>query len=325
MFCASIIATIGRQTLDRAVESVLQQTFTAGDFEVIVVNDSGTPLPAAPWQQSERVRILDTNQHNRSVARNAGASITQARYLHFLDDDDYLLPGALDAFWRVAQAKQPAWLCGQFCLVDNANNLIATISPEQQGNCFVQLLASEWLPLQASLISAHAFFDVGGFAPLPSLLGGYEDIDLSRQIVYRHDVVGVTEEVAAIRFGDSGSTTDYANMLNQNRQSREKMLEMPGAFTRLRHSVEESELHAPFWQGRIVYYYLASLRWNLRRGYLLRAASRGAYSVAGILTAGSYLASRQFWSGATSPHKNQVYRAVARGGFKPYANTTWIE
>jgi len=57
--------------------------FTADDFEVIIVNDSGQPLPEADWQKSKRVRIINTNRRERSVARNAGAAIARGRYLHF--------------------------------------------------------------------------------------------------------------------------------------------------------------------------------------------------------------------------------------------------
>ena len=45
MFSSTVIPTVNRPTLSRAVRSVLQQNFTADDFEVIVVNDSGQPLP----------------------------------------------------------------------------------------------------------------------------------------------------------------------------------------------------------------------------------------------------------------------------------------
>jgi hypothetical protein len=47
MFSSTVIPTIGRPTLDRAVRSVLDQGFSADDFEVIVVNDSGERLPLA--------------------------------------------------------------------------------------------------------------------------------------------------------------------------------------------------------------------------------------------------------------------------------------
>ena len=106
LFCSTIIPTIGRGTLDRAVESVINQQFDQ-PFEVIVVNDSGRPLRPAAWQQAAGVQILDTQQRERSVARNVGAMAAHGRYLHFLDDDDWLLPGALGVLGAMA-VSQPA-------------------------------------------------------------------------------------------------------------------------------------------------------------------------------------------------------------------------
>ena len=95
MFCTSIIPTVGRKTLQRAVQSVLDQNFSADEFEVIVVNDSGSPLPFADWQSSPLVRVIHTDHQERCVARNTAAALAKGTYLHFLDDDDWMLPGAL--------------------------------------------------------------------------------------------------------------------------------------------------------------------------------------------------------------------------------------
>src|SRR5690606_40710121 len=66
MFCSIIIPTIGRASLERAVQSALEQDFTAAPYEVIVVNDSGEALPAAGWQDSPLVRVVGTNRRERS-------------------------------------------------------------------------------------------------------------------------------------------------------------------------------------------------------------------------------------------------------------------
>src|SRR5687768_15800872 len=62
LFSSTIIPTIGRTSLNRAVMSVLDQEFDRQDFEVIVVNDSGHSLPDANWMRSERVRMIETNR-----------------------------------------------------------------------------------------------------------------------------------------------------------------------------------------------------------------------------------------------------------------------
>src|SRR6185369_10393658 len=79
-FCTTIIPTIARPTLARSVESVLSQRFDQ-PFEIIVINDSGAPLPAAAWQQSAQVRVVDTPHRERSMARNTGAALARGRYL----------------------------------------------------------------------------------------------------------------------------------------------------------------------------------------------------------------------------------------------------
>lgn len=77
VFSSTVIPTVGRSTLRRAVCSVLDQAFTVADFEVIVVNDSGRPLPDDNWQHSERVQLINTNRRERSVARNTGAALAK--------------------------------------------------------------------------------------------------------------------------------------------------------------------------------------------------------------------------------------------------------
>jgi len=150
VFCSTIIPTVNRPTLPRAVYSVLGQAFSAADFEVIVVNDSGQPMPDTDWQHSERVRVIDTNRRERSVARNTGAAIARGKYLHFLDDDDWLLPGALEAFWRLdKEANDASWLYGSYQTVDNDGNLIEEFHPGITGNIFALLVAGEGIPFNS--------------------------------------------------------------------------------------------------------------------------------------------------------------------------------
>jgi glycosyltransferase involved in cell wall biosynthesis len=166
MFSSTIIPTINRSTLSRAVRSVLAQEFSADGFEVIVVNDSGHPLPDMEWQHADCVRVIDTNRHERSFARNTAAALARGEYFHFLDDDDILLPGALMAFWQLSQeAKDAAWLNGSWQTVDNDGRLIEEFHPNLNGNIFAHLVSGEGLPLQASLIKAVEFFGVGGYDP----------------------------------------------------------------------------------------------------------------------------------------------------------------
>jgi len=286
MFCSTVIPTIGRPTLSRAVYSVLDQAFTADDFEVIVVNDSGQPLPEMDWQYSERVRVIDTNRRERSVARNTGAAIARGTYLHFLDDDDFLLPGALEAFWALDQSSDAVWLYGSYLSVDNDGNLVNEFHPDVGGNIFALLVAGESIPFQASLLQAKQFFAVGAFDPR---ITGVEDRDLGRRIALSGTVVRTSAVVTKIRVGEQGSTTDWSTLAERDRWGREKALSEQDAFARLWASASSSYLH-----GRVSRAYFASGVWNLQRKNIFTAASR---VTSGIVFAGWHLLSTEFWRG----------------------------
>lgn len=322
MLCSTIIPTIGRPSLAAAVKSVLDQGLGPDEFEIIVVNDSGKPLPAEEWQKLDNIKIIDTNRRNRSVARNAGAAASRGSYLHFLDDDDWIMPGAFDTLLGIAENSKAAWIHGAFRMVDNTGATVTEIHPDETGNCCIQMMAWEWLPLQASLIKSDAFFEVDGFASLPSLGGGFEDVHLSRQISLHHDMARSEKVVATIRIGDVSSTTNYVTMFDQNRRSREKTIASHHAFRRLIDSAKSSPSHPNYWFGKVIYYYMASLKWSLETRQFFTAASRGTHLLAGFALAGSRLFSSEFWRGVIRPHYPRMGNAIQEAGADHlYANT----
>ena len=296
MFCSVVIPTIGRNTLTRAVHSVLEQTFTAADFEAIVVNDSGQPLPEAEWQRSERVRLITTNRHERSIARNAGAAIAKGKYLYFLDDDDWLLPDALEHFWLLAgQARDAVWLYGDLRVVDEAGKLLFDLNSGLAGNCLAQIMGGVYVPIQASLIQTKMFFAVGGYN---TSICGTEDLDLCRRIALQGDFVNTSTSVAYLLRGQTWKTsTNYVRAPEDNRRSRDGVLSEPGAFRRMLASANSS-----YWYGRIFRVYLSTIPFNLQQGKLFTAMSRTLFSLVWFILAGWYLLSGHFWQGVKTHH-----------------------
>ena len=297
MFCSVIIPTIGRDTLTRAVRSVLEQTLTAAPFEVIVVNDSGRPLPPAGWQQSNQVRILNTYRRERCIARNAGAAIAQGSYLGFLDDDDWLLPDALAHFWALAQqSPEAAWLYGAIQIVDEATgSCLAEVNSGLSGNCFAQIMGGAWVPIQTSLIRSQVFFAVGGYNPM---IIGTEDLDLCRRIALHDNFANVQAPIACLSRGDSWQTsTNYDRAPADTLWSRNNVLAESGVFARLRESAKSA-----YWYGRIVRVYLSTARWNWQHKQFTTALSRTLFAVAGMLHAGHRLLSGDFWQGIRAHH-----------------------
>jgi glycosyltransferase involved in cell wall biosynthesis len=296
MFCSYIIPTIGRPSVDIAVKSVLDQEFTEADFEVVVVNDSGIPLAEREWFHSSRVRIITTNRSERSFARNAGAAVAKGDYLAFLDDDDWILPGALQHFWELSQQKPDAvWLHGGIRIVDENGSALGEVNSGIEGYVFAQFAGGAWAPLQSSMVLGKAFFEVGGFNPI---ICGTEDLDLTARLSYHGPFANTPATVACLFRGQSWNTsTNYLRAPEDIKYSRDAYLSRPQAFQRLRRSMDSS-----YWHGRILRVYLSTVGWNLKRKRFFTALSRVLFALAGLLLSLKHIPSRSFWQGIKAEH-----------------------
>ena len=299
IFCSTVIPTIGRSTLTRALKSVLEQQDPSFDFEVIIVNDSGKPLPPLSWADAERVQIINTFQRERSVARNTGAAIAKGKYLHFLDDDDWLELGAYQHFWNLSQSSDAKWLYGMTQLMDRQNNPTIRLRHNLHGNCFVQVMAGEWIPLQSSLIERNTFMRIGGFNPH---LAGPEDIDLLRRIQLEEAIAETPNLIANVIMGGEGSTTDYIQHPQASRWARENILDAPNIYGRMSVSAVN-----PFWKGRMVRIYLTSIVWNLQHQRLFTAISRTFFLIASLLRSVMALFSPDFWKSVLKPYASITF------------------
>lgn len=304
MICSTIIPTVGRLTLLRAVESVLTQSLPASELGVIVVNDSGVPLPEADWQKSARVQIINTNRRERSVARNTGAAVAKGQYLHFLDDDDWLFPDAYQHLFELSQASDAKWLYGMTQLVNRELDPLIQLQHGLNGNCFAQAMAGEWIPLQSSWIERKTFMCVGGFNPL---LTGPEDIDLLRRVLLVEEIVETSNLIAHVIMGGEGSTTDYDRHPQASRWARENILDMSNVFQRMRASANNAS-----WRGRTARVYLTSAVWNVRRRRLFTLASRIVLSFASFIIAGFGIFTMDFWRALFRPYSSGTFEAGIR-------------
>jgi len=99
-----IIPTYKRPaTLDRAINSVLNQTYD--NIEIIIVDDNGkgsrfqkkTEKQMEKYDQNEKIKYIKHNVNkNGAAARNTGIENANGDYIAFLDDDDEFLPKKIE-------------------------------------------------------------------------------------------------------------------------------------------------------------------------------------------------------------------------------------
>jgi glycosyltransferase involved in cell wall biosynthesis len=281
------------------VQTVLEQEVPFA-FELIVVDDGKRPLLPAAWQQSPQVQVIKTQQRERGAARNVGAAIAKGTYLHFLDDDDWLAAGGLAALQAAAQRQPEAVLVyGAAQLVDRQGNRLLRLAPALRGNVLVQVVAGEWLPLQASLVRADAFWGIGGFDPL---IPGIEDMDLLRRLALAGEVGSTPEMAAFVGMGEEDSTTDQAGSRLLGLAARERIFEDGRAWGRLWASADGA-----YWRGRIARAYLTSAVWNGRRGFGGTAVSRVLWGGAAALRALPDWGRRPYWRALLHAHEGVAF------------------
>ncbi len=93
-----VLATRDRpEHLKRALASVIDQTYD--NWDLVVVNDSDSPLGEGVVPQHPQIRIVDSGGVGVSAARNRGLDEATGEYVTFLDDDNLM-----DPLWLLALA-----------------------------------------------------------------------------------------------------------------------------------------------------------------------------------------------------------------------------
>jgi glycosyltransferase involved in cell wall biosynthesis len=96
--------------IDRAIDSVMAQTFT--DFELIVVDDgSSDDTPALLAARGDAIRVIRQANAGMSAARNTGIAAARGDCIAFLDSDDWWRPAKLAQQVALLDAEPDVGFC----------------------------------------------------------------------------------------------------------------------------------------------------------------------------------------------------------------------
>jgi len=195
-----------RAMLIEAIESVFAQRDAR--FELIVVDDGSTDgtaeaiepmIPRAPVP----LRILQTENRGVAAARNAGARLSEAPLIAFLDSDDLWAP--------VKLARQLAYLrdnpdfevsqCNELWVRDGRRVNPGMRHLKRAGDIFLDSLRTCLISPSAVIMGTDLFRSAGGF---DETMPAAEDYDLWLRILLTHQVGLLDDALVTRRSGHAG-------------------------------------------------------------------------------------------------------------------------
>lgn len=157
-----------RESLQRTLESLAQQTFPADNFEALVIDDGGNQdITKILNKYSFEARYCRQENSGPTVARNYGSQNSQGQILVFIDDDITLNKNALAILAQEVNKRERTIVLGILLIPDHIlqSSLFGKIylSPQNQAHedqsipahdCMTGLLA----------VKRDDFFSIGLFA-----------------------------------------------------------------------------------------------------------------------------------------------------------------
>jgi glycosyltransferase involved in cell wall biosynthesis len=167
--CVSVIIPVynGAATIDRALQSVFDQTFT--DYEIVICDDGSTDdTPSVLAKYGDRLRVVRQPNRGLPAARNAAVAASRGELLALIDHDDEWLPQKL-VLVVAAMRSDPgaALLYSDKIVVNEASEefRLSEVRPETaHAPTMDEMLARIW-PITPSTVVMRrdAFHRAGGF------------------------------------------------------------------------------------------------------------------------------------------------------------------
>ncbi len=200
-----VVPAYGVQSyLDECLDSALGQQF--GDVEVIAVDDAthdhGGEVLAARAARESRLTVVHLDQNvGPGLARNVGLDLATGEYVWFVDGDDRLAPGALEAVAdRLRNAGNPDLLIVGAARERYTRTVVrdGERSPESTTSVQPGVAAAVDRPLPpiGSLIIKREFLERSGIRLRP---GWYEDISFYYEVFLAADTVATLDSACYIR------------------------------------------------------------------------------------------------------------------------------
>lgn len=150
------------ERLDKCISSILQQTYQ--DFEIVIVNDGSTDGSAEIIDQYVKAyegKVIGIRKKNggQAFARNCGINRSKAKYITFLDADDYIDQNYLKVLVSTAEQYKCDMVCsGQHKVRENGEIIHSIIYKSDDGRYLTRRLNISGKIYLASYIKENQIF-----------------------------------------------------------------------------------------------------------------------------------------------------------------------
>lgn len=190
----SVILSVynGEKYVGRALESILNQTFT--DFELIVVNDGSTDGTDRILGQLDDPRVVLVSQENKGLiaSLNRGCSLAKGKYLARQDADDISMPERLAKQVAFMEAHPDVGLLGTAYhqLDEDGKELLTVTWPTEDSSLRRVLIRYSPFCHGSVMMRRTVFEECGGYEPG---LVHVEDYGLWFEFSYRAKIANLSE------------------------------------------------------------------------------------------------------------------------------------
>lgn len=197
-----------RRYLAEAIASVQAQTTAL--WEIVLVDDAGVGgLESALGGCDGRGRVVSGPDSGPGSARNAGIAAATGQWLVCLDEDDRLLPTALEALGQVARQTGRSWAAGRFRYIDAAGRPLERVPRGRfrDGDAYSDLIAGcQFGPPAVVQVRRSAVLEAGGF---PDGWRFGEDHALWLRLARDHHLAATSDLVAEYRVHEGQASQDW--------------------------------------------------------------------------------------------------------------------
>lgn len=182
-------------TLERCLDSITGQTYD--HLEIIAIDDGSTDhsleILRSFAKRDQRLQVITQSNQGLSAARNAGIEVASGDFLTFVDSDDTIEPGMIEALLLQAQANHTNLAIASFAEIfsdGKRREFYQTTSSDgitlDRITCLIRMLCEDgftmsvWGKLYARHLFEQARFPVGKL---------YEDVGTTYRLILQCDRV----------------------------------------------------------------------------------------------------------------------------------------